>query len=632
MSFSRLGPAAIVCTFILGLSLAGCGSDSESGSGGGGGAGGSGGAGGGIEPKSCADAASDGVRTCIAEVSAAWASCYSEGDAPCASNDEDVAGALSALQQSVERNCSDGEFLSLSVDALVGRLRNSCKSEADSIAWRTYGGPQGAVYPAASNSDKSCLAAAHQAVATMVDGSLLAIDECLNGDSCDATGVETERASLESTAISEVEGACSGTPLEEIIAVNPEQYVERAARQVDCITATSHADTSPLTLGCGPSNAEFEATRGEWVRIDVDGEKWGTMCGDGSGYSFWVKLAPEGKPLDRVLVGLQGGGVCVLEPQCADRLQNNPGLFTAADDEPLGAGIASEDPEVSPFYDWTQVYLPYCNQDVFAGGGVIEYPDTLAIPRYGSINLRSAVQMVRDVIWREMDAEGGEGFRPDELVALFGGWSAGGYGALYNYHWFLDDLLWPRTAAFPDAGGALDNGEPFGVALLGAVKIPVENGWGMLPNLPPYCFEGDCAVGPVLYNAISPRLKQVPEQQMLILSNPKDDTQRRDAFFTGFGQSEDFWNAKWINTMRSDYCDTKDLDGIQYYYTSVSDESLHVVTLREELWLGEVDGEVMSDWFWRAVTEPDTVEDRVEEANFANDIPGVEPYPCEVAP
>jgi hypothetical protein len=74
------------------------------------------------------------------------------------------------------------------------------------------------------------------------------------------------------------------------------------------------------------------------------------------------------------------------------------------------------------------------------------------------------------------------------------------------------------------------------------------------------------------------------------------------------------------------------LKGINYYYTSVSDESLHVVTLREELWLGAVDGEVMSDWFVRAVTEPDTLQSRVEEANFVNDIPGALPYPCEVAP
>jgi len=84
--------------------------------------------------------------------------------------------------------------------------------------------------------------------------------------------------------------------------------------------------------------------------------------------------------------------------------------------------------------------------------------------------------------------------------------------------------------------------------------------------------------------------------------------------------------------MRQDYCDTKDLNGINYYYTSVSTESLHVVTLRPELWEGTVDGEAMRDWFVRAVTEPDTIQSRVEEANFVQDIPGAEPYPCAVAP
>ena len=616
MSASRLGLTAIILTFPFALGIAGCSSDSGSET----------------VAKSCAEAASDGVRECIGLVNAAWADCYADSNAPCASDDANVGVALSQLQTAVEESCSDGEFLSLSVDALVGRLQNSCRSEADSIAWRTYGGPQGAVYPTASSGEKSCLRSAHQAVSTMVDGALTAIDDCLAGESCDAATVEAARQALADAAVTEVEGACGDTSLEEVIAVNPEIYVDRAAQQVDCITATSHAETSPLALSCGPSNTDFDATRGEWKQIVVDGDKWGTLCGDGSAYAFWVKLAPEGEPLDRVLVGLQGGGVCVLENQCADRIVSNPGLFNAMDDDPYGGGIASEDPEVSPFTKWTQVFLPYCNQDVFAGGGVIEYPGTVDLPRYGSINLRSAVQMVRDVIWKEMDAEGGAGFRPDELVALFGGWSAGGYGVLYNYHWFLDDLLWPRTAAFPDAGGALDNEQPFGVALLGAVKIPVENGWAMLPNLPPYCFEGDCAVGPVVYNAISPRLKQVPEQQMLITSNPYDDTQRRDAFFTGPAEpSEEDWRAIWINKMRSDYCDTKDLNGINYYYTSVSDESIHTVTLND-LWLGSVDGEVMSDWFVRAVTDPDTLQSRVEEANFVNDVPGVMPYPCEVAP
>ena len=58
-----------------------------------------------------------------------------------------------------------------------------------------------------------------------------------------------------------------------------------------------------------------------------------------------------------------------------------------------------------------------------------------------------------------------------------------------------------------------------------------------------------------------------------------------------------------------------------------------MVSLRPELWDGDpVDGEVMRDWFERAVTEPDTLQSRVEEADFTEAFPGVEPYPCEVAP
>jgi hypothetical protein len=258
---------------------------------------------------------------------------------------------------------------------------------------------------------------------------------------------------------------------------------------------------------------------------------------------------------------------------------------------------------------------------VFAGGGVTEVLGEIEVPRYGSVNMRAAIRMVRDYLWRELDAQGGDGFRPDQIVALFGGFSAGAYGANYNYHWLLDDLQWPRTIAFPDAGLALDNGELLGVSGLGQVKIPA---WGTQPNLPPYCFVGECAVGPTLVAALSPRLKRVPEQQMLILSNPRDSIQQNDAFFDD--------EAVWVNTMRQAYCDTYELPGINYYFTSVSDQSIHVVSVRPELWNGEVDGETMRDWFVRAVEEPDTLQSRVEEADFVEAVPGVEPYPCDVPP
>ena len=601
MSAQRLSlPITLLIT--LAVATAGCGNDSTSAAGGNGGSAGSGGSGG-APALSCTEAASTSVRDCIRSVNLAWEDCYSDGDGPCASDDSNVAAALSALEASVRASCLDDEFGALSVDALVGRLQNSCSSEANSLAWRTFGGPQGATWPDASEDARACLQGAHAAASTMVDDSLSVIGDCLTGDSCEAAAVDAERQALVDTAVSAIEAACTNPTLSPLIGLTPETYVDRAVKQVDCTTATSHVATSPLTLSCGPSNAEFDPPRGEYMQVVVDGEKWGTVCGDGTDYAFQVRLAPEGERIDRIVIGLEGGGVCLLEDDCTSRIQSAPQLFNALDNGPPqnASGIASDDPEVSPFANWTKVFLPYCNQDVFAGGGVVEALGELDLPRYGSVNMRAAVQMVRDVIWKMMDAEGGDGFRPDEVVTLFGGWSAGGYGALYNYHWFLDDLQWPRTAAFPDAGGALDNGELFGVRSLGQLKIPA---WGMLANLPPYCFVGDCAVGPVLYEAIAPRLKQVPEQQMLILSNPKDNTQQGDAFFDD--------EAVWINTMRQSYCDTKDLNGIHYYYTSVSDESIHVVSIRETLWEGSVDGEVMSDWFWHAVSEPDTLQSRVE--------------------
>ena len=111
----------------------------------------------------------------------------------------------------------------------------------------------------------------------------------------------------------------------------------------------------------------------------------------------------------------------------------------------------------------------------------------------------------------------------------------------------------------------------------------------------------------------------------MILTNPLDDVQMNDAYFNN---NRPFW----INTMRKAYCETRELPGINYYFTSISDESVHVISLRDDLWLESVDGETMKDWLWGAYTSPDTVVSRVEEADFVTAIPGVNPYPCDVAP
>ena len=38
----------------------------------------------------------------------------------------------------------------------------------------------------------------------------------------------------------------------------------------------------------------------------------------------------------------------------------------------------------------------------------------------------------------------------------------------------------------------------------------------------------------------------------------------------------------------------------------------------------------MKEWFELAINDPNAVTDQAEEANFTTDIPGVEPFDCEV--
>jgi hypothetical protein len=565
----------------------------------------------------CAAEAPQMLLDCVEGVNDAWQSCLRDDGSPCADDDADIMLALDTLEQNVRSACVDGDFAGLDLEGIVGRWRYACRSEADSLAWRAFGGPQGASWARVGQTRRDCLLALHEAGASLTEDLLASVNTCLDDGTCTAPDVDQdERVEL---ALEEAAAACSGIPVDRIIAINAPTFFDRSARQADCLAAIVHADPR-LPLRCGPSNALAAPLRGEYERVVLDVETWGTRCGDGSPYAFDVRLAPEGEPLDRIVIGLQGGGVCFFNEDCSSRFMTVPGLFTAMDDEPPVTGIMSNDPTDSDFASWTKVYLPYCTQDVFIGGGITEDFDALDLHRFGTVNLRTAVRAFRDILWQAMDAEGGDGYRPDELVALFGGWSAGGYGTMYNYHWILDDLLWQRTAAFPDAGLGFDNAG-IGVRSFGGLLIPV---WNALPYLPPYCFRGDCAVGPTVFETSSQRLKQVPEQQYLIFSNQNDETQRRDAFFDN--------QSFFINTMRKGYCDTKDLPGIHWYLTSQSESSQHVVTLVPSFWEGEVAGIAMRDWVAGAMNDPDNVVDRAEEGDFVTAIEGVEPFPCEVAP
>ncbi|HCH61580.1 MAG TPA: hypothetical protein DFR83_02165 [Deltaproteobacteria bacterium] len=571
------------------------------------------------DPASCETITGFALAECTASVARLHADCLETSDALCEDADGDIVAAFDDLRADVNASCETADLLDEAAAARLAGLVAACDQEATSLVGRVAGGPHAAVWAAASDSDRECLATALSASIEQVEQSTISFMACADQACSDAT-VANARAPLQDVTVIEVEEACPA--LAGLIALDPSQLVHNNAGQVDCIAAMGRPDIDDLGLTCGPSAAEFDVPRGQWSQVVVDGERWGTLCGDRTDYAFWIRPAPEGSPIDKVLIGLEGGGVCVFADDCGPKLERSPELFSALDnEEPLPLAIASDDPNESPFSEWTQVYLPYCNQDVFAGGGVDEdLGGGLVLPRYGSINARAAITMVRNWMWRtiEDDPTRPEGFRADQVQALIGGWSAGSYGTLYNYHWVLDDLGWARTTAFPDAGLALDNEQPLGVRALGLVKIPL---WGTLPYLPPYCFSGDCALASVLTEALAPRLLSVPEQQMLLLTNQIDDIQAGDSYFTS--------REGFLNALRSTYCDTKDLNGVAWYLTSV-EASVHVVTLRTELWNGSVGGMVMKDWMAQAAISGEVVDIYAEEANFMDLVPGTTPFPCAV--
>ena len=99
-----------------------------------------------VPPQECADAVPEALRTCIRDMNTAARACYADGDTACAPDDADFAQALAWMAEAVEQSCSDGELFSLSKEDLLGRLEYACQSNSDAIAWRTFGGPQGAVW------------------------------------------------------------------------------------------------------------------------------------------------------------------------------------------------------------------------------------------------------------------------------------------------------------------------------------------------------------------------------------------------------------------------------------------------------------------------------------------------------
>ncbi|HYR97030.1 MAG TPA: hypothetical protein VEM57_09855, partial [Candidatus Binatus sp.] len=145
-------------------------------------------------------------------------------------------------------------------------------------------------------------------------------------------------------------------------------------------------------------------------------------------------------------------------------------------------------------------------------------------------------------------------------------------------------------------------------------------GWGVSPLQAPYCLSGNCAVVNELEAITSARLKAVPEQQILNISNQVDTTQVGTTFFPSI--------PSWINKVRTTYCGNKGMTGLRYWL-SAQTASFHTILRTNSRYTSVTAGGVtVRDWLAAAIADPDGVVDRVDEGTLVNDYPGTSPIPC----
>ena len=583
--------------------------------------------------QSCEKAASDALRSCVSSVSRIEQQCYRGTGSACAPADPKLVKQIERVGTRILAKCATQPVVQaagygpvLTPAGLVERVQNACTSAVASLAARSYGGPQAAARAAALPSDQKCLDGAWRDGASLISYDLRQQSTCIRnqkaGRPCNTADVANKLASRESVTATRIAGKCV-TPLADLVLLDPPAFTARTAEQARCLVATAHGDTTPLVLDCGPRASVPVPARGVNTKVTLPFAQYGTRCGNGSDYSFNLRLAPAGQPVERIVVHMEGGGLCIDGPDCAT---TNPGLFEAQSNGLPSAGMMSSTAATNPFRDWTKVGLPYCTQDLHIGGGVTTTFTNVAPPftvhRYGALNVRAAMRYVRDLIWAEMQASDPEGYRANKPIVVFSGSSAGGYGAAYNYHWMLDDLGWVNTTAVPDAALGMDNGT-FGVIALGTIVQPATfPGWNVAPFMPPYCTTPDCAeIFGNLGIATAPRLLGTPYQQILHVSNQVDAVQVNTTLFPS--------TAAFVNTARATYCSLQGTPGLHSFLRGAS-TPIHGQVLNANWDTGAIDGVLMRDWVGNAMTNPGSVTDLSEEGTLVVDYPGVQPFACDI--
>lgn len=197
----------------------------------------------------------------------------------------------------------------------------------------------------------------------------------------------------------------------------------------------------------------------------------GPGCAHGTPYSFWVK---EGDPT-KLAILLSGGGACWTGINCALHGEPHYRSFAGLELDPSNlGGIFDLDHPENPLADFTIVYLPTANGDVFLGDAVRTYeiPAMNGMPA-GMIEIihRGYANAVSALNWLFKTYSA-----PATVTVM--GWSAGAIASPIYTHLVAQNYRDCKVTHFADGAGAYR---------VGSRLTPLLSSWGteqMLKQIP----------------------------------------------------------------------------------------------------------------------------------------------------
>ncbi len=278
-------------------------------------------------------------------------------------------------------------------------------------------------------------------------------------------------------------------------------------------TANKQGDRWDVS-GCVPRSGPVFETVKPATRAP---ERWAAArCNDGSPFAFVTRIATP--PSKQWVVFLEGGGYCdEVSMPCAAREPERTTTVPEADRAPSSrapSGLLSRDATVNPaFAQANHVFAHYCSSD-FWSGSTTEKRSSYSWYFSGHANVRAMLELLVERY----------GLDDGDAEVLFGGGSAGAFGAHFNVH--LAEKLLPKTSAarklrlFVDAGWKIEWDDP--AYRLGKSTLPDLEAWRAAREVwggtfDPVCEAAEkdpvkCLFGPGWYPHVSKRMPVLLQQ------------------------------------------------------------------------------------------------------------------------